>query len=148
HCHRRPPGGRTMNGIIDADTHVVESQEIWSYFDKEVFHRRPVALTYDDPESGKARIRWMIDGVVIPKPEGKGGQALQTPPADAEDLASRGWRTKALLDIPSRLEDADAMGVDVQVIFPTLFIAHITFDPELDAALARAYNRFMANVWS
>ena len=40
------------------------------------------------------------------------------------------------------------MGVAVQVIFPTLFIAHLTWDPELDVALCRAYNRFMADVHS
>ena len=33
------------------------------------------------------------------------------------------------------------------MVFPTLFIAHLTFDPELDVALAWAYNRFQASVW-
>jgi predicted TIM-barrel fold metal-dependent hydrolase len=137
-----------MDGIIDADTHVVESEHIWDLFDKDMYHRRPVAMVYEDPATGQPRSRWMIDGVVIPKPDGKGGQALQTQPVDPEELASRQWVTKALWDIKARLEDADAMGVDTQVVYPTLFIAHLTFDAELDVALARAYNRFMADAWS
>ena len=32
-----------MAGIIDADTHVVESDYIWRMFDKDLYHRRPVA---------------------------------------------------------------------------------------------------------
>jgi predicted TIM-barrel fold metal-dependent hydrolase len=135
-----------MRGIVDADTHVVESEAIWTFFDEELAHRKPVAVVHEDPATGQSRKRWVIDGVMVPKPDGKGGQALQTPPVDGDEARGRAWTTKALLDIEARLEDADEMGVDVQVIFPTLFIAHLTWDPQLDVALARAYNRFMADV--
>jgi uncharacterized protein len=136
-----------MDGIIDADTHVIESDAIWKHFDSNVAHRRPVAVVCDDLTTGKPRNRWLIDGVLVPKPDGKGGQQLATPPVNPEEAAARNWTTKALLDVPARLEDADVMGVERQVVFPTLFIAHLTFDPELDVALARAYNRFQASVW-
>lgn len=137
-----------MDGIIDADTHIIESNAIWEKFDPALAERKPVAVVCEDPSTGKSRHRWLIDGVLVPKPDGKGGQQLATPPVDAGEAAGRGWRTKALLDIQGRLEDADAMGTDVQIVYPTLFIAHLTFDAELDAALARAYNRFLADVWS
>src|SRR5207249_11176950 len=75
----------------------------------------------------------------------KGGQALATPPVDPEEAKSDDWLRKALVDVPGRLEDADKMGVDVQVVFPTLFIAHLTDDAELDVALAKAYNRWLAD---
>jgi predicted TIM-barrel fold metal-dependent hydrolase len=39
----------------------------------------------------------------------------------------------------------DKIGVDIQVIFPTLFLVYLTDDPALDVALCRAYNRFLAN---
>jgi predicted TIM-barrel fold metal-dependent hydrolase len=136
-----------MNGIVDADTHVIESEAIWEHFDPQLAHRRPVAMVQPDPKGGKGRTRWMIDGVAVPKPDGKGGQALATPPVDPEEAQSRGWLTKSMLDLEARLEDADEMGVDVQVVFPTLFIAHLTSDPELDVALSQAYNRFMATRW-
>jgi predicted TIM-barrel fold metal-dependent hydrolase len=40
------------------------------------------------------------------------------------------------------------MGVAMQVVYPTLFIAHLTWDAELDVALARSYNRFQAEAWA
>jgi uncharacterized protein len=49
-----------------------------------------------------------------------------------------------MTDIPGRLRDMDKLGVDVQVVFPTLFLIYITDDVALDVAMARAYNRFIA----
>jgi predicted TIM-barrel fold metal-dependent hydrolase len=135
-------------GIIDADTHIIESEAVWEHFDKEMAHRKPVAVPCKDPVSGQVRNRWLIDGTLVPKPDGKGGQALATPPVDSAEAAGHSWRTKALLDIEGRLADADKMGVEMQVVFPTLFIAHLTWDAELDVALARSYNRFLAEAWS
>jgi hypothetical protein len=71
---------RLMAGVIDADTHVVESEAIWEHFDRKLAGRRPVAVVCEDPGTGQARKRWLIDGQIIPKPDGKGGHALQTPP--------------------------------------------------------------------
>ena len=47
-----------------------------------------------------------------------------------------------MTDIPGRLKDMDKLGVDKQVVFPTLFLIYITDDVTLDVAMARAYNRF------
>ena len=49
-----------------------------------------------------------------------------------------------LNDPPARLADMDRMGFDVQMIFPSTLYAHMTNDPEFEAALCRAYNRFVA----
>ena len=38
----------------------------------------------------------------------------------------------------------DRMGFDVQMIFPSTLYAHMTNDPEFEAALCRAYNRYVA----
>ncbi|MEA2641464.1 MAG: uncharacterized protein QOF51_2858 [Chloroflexota bacterium] len=136
-----------MDGVIDADTHVIESDAIWRYFDEAFAHRRPVAFAHDDPSTGERRSRWLIDGAVYPKPDGKGGQNLITPPLDSEEWTTPYWGAKFLTDVGARLADADKMGVDVQVVYPTLFIMHLTWDPELEVALCRAYNRFMGDVW-
>ncbi len=135
-----------MPGIVDADTHVLEPEEMWGFFDKEMYHRRPVEMRYTDPETGRSSGRWLIDRSIWPHPPGKGGASSGGPP-DPAIVASRDWKARALLDINARLEDADKMGVDVQVVFPTLFIQHLTWDSELDVALARAYNRFVAEAW-
>ncbi|HSK29427.1 MAG TPA: amidohydrolase family protein [Candidatus Limnocylindria bacterium] len=52
---------------------------------------------------------------------------------------------RELTDPMARLKDMDKIGVDVQVIYPTLFLVYLTDDPKLEVALCRAYNRFIAD---
>jgi hypothetical protein len=120
---------------------------MWELFDPAMRARRPVLVAHEDPATGRPSNRWLIDGGLVPHPPGKGGQGLQTPPADPQAREKHAWTTKALIDVSARLEDADQMGVDTQVVFPTLFIAHLTFDAELDVALSQAYNRYLARAW-
>lgn len=137
-----------MLAAIDADTHIIESEAVWEFFDEGMAKRKPVLIPYRDPATDILRSYWIIDGHLVPKPQGKGGQSLAAPPVEAERLLSRDWRTRALLDLESRLEDADKMGVEVQVVYPTLFIGYLTDDVPLEVALCRSYNRFQADVWS
>lgn len=37
-----------MAGIIDADTHIAESESMWTYFDPSMYHRRPVMVSAPD----------------------------------------------------------------------------------------------------
>lgn len=90
-----------MDGIIDADTHIVESEHIWNLFDKDLWHRRPIGVVHEDPSTGQRRTRWVIDGQLVPKPDGKGGQALATPPVDPDEAQSHDWLCKALVDVPA-----------------------------------------------
>src|SRR3954462_635165 len=102
-----------MVGIIDSDTHVIESERVWDQFNKKLAHRRPVGVVHQDPVNGQRRTRWVIDGELVPKPDGKGGQALATPPVNPAEAESHDWLCKSLIDVPARLADADMMGVDV-----------------------------------
>ena len=69
-----------MSGFIDADTHIVESEEIWEYMDKDMYDRRPVLLKApSDTEYQSANAFWLIDGQIFPKSEGKGSARLSTP---------------------------------------------------------------------
>ena len=43
-----------------------------------------------------------------------------------------------------RLQDMDKMGVEAQVIFPTFFIRYGPGNPESEAAVTGAYNRWLA----
>ena len=134
--------------VIDADTHVVESEAMWEFFDEERRHLKPVLVGTPEPGTGRLRNRWVIGARLIPQPAGFGGHNAQAPPASPEDLANPFWGSKSLQDIPYRLNAADEMGVDVQVIYPTLFIVYLTGDPEIELGMCRAYNRFMADVWA
>ena len=46
------------------------------------------------------------------------------------------------------MKDMDTLGVDVQVVFPTLFLVCLTEDVKLEIELCRAYNRFMGKAWA
>ena len=47
-------------------------------------------------------------------------------------------------DIKERLAHMDELGIDVQVVFPSLWLGCLAENVELEAALARSYNQFMA----
>jgi predicted TIM-barrel fold metal-dependent hydrolase len=140
-----------MQGVVDADTHIAESEAIWEYIDKEMYPRRPVLVSFpDDTLYGESNATWLIDGNIFPKPSGKGGFRLVTPSA-AKSQSSRGDITIASREITDpkiRLADMDRLGIHIQVIYPTLFLIYLTDDAALEVALCRAYNKFLANVWS
>ena len=69
-----------MNGFIDADTHVVESAEVWEFMDKDMYDRRPILLKApSDTEYQSSNAFWLIDGQIFPKSVGKGSARLSTP---------------------------------------------------------------------
>lgn len=138
-----------MAGIIDADTHIAESESMWMLMDGEMRHRRPVMVSApEDTLYGGFNVLWLIDGKVFPKPAGKGGFRIITPTASKREAArtdiSIGCRE--ITDVESRIADMDKAGVEVQIIYPTLFLIYVTDDLALDAALCRAYNRFLGKI--
>ena len=141
----------TAKKLVDADTHVSESEGMWEHIDRELYHRRPVLISV--PENtvyGDRNAFWLIDGNIFPKPAGKGGFALITPSAAKRQQTrtdiSAGCRE--ITDPEARLRDMDRSGFDVQVIYPTLFLIYLTDDVALEVALCRAYNRWMAQACS
>ncbi|MBI4490121.1 MAG: hypothetical protein HY694_13645, partial [Deltaproteobacteria bacterium] len=131
-----------MPGVVDADTHISESEGMWQLIDKEMYPRRPVLVSVpDDTLYGKRNAFWLIDGNIFPKPAGKGSFRLITPSASKLE-SSRGdihIACRELTDPSARLADMDRLGVELQVIYPTLFLVYLTDDVALDIALCRAY---------
>jgi len=138
-----------MPGVIDADTHIAEPEAMWKLMDEAMYPRRPVltAIT-DDTLYGNRNRFWLIDGNIFPKPSGKGGFRLVTPcAASSESERSDSLvASREISDVSVRLADMDRLGIDTQVIYPTLFLVYLTDDPDLDVALAKAYNRYLSNV--
>ena len=50
-------------------------------------------------------------------------------------------------DIGGRLAHMDELGIDSQVLYPTLFLRPITMDPTAELAFCRAYNRWLVDIW-
>ena len=140
-----------MAGVIDADTHIAESERMWELIDREMYPRRPViASVPEDTLYGNRNAFWLIDGNIFPRPAGKGSFRLITPSATKHE-SSRGdihIGCRELTNPEARLADMDKLGVELQVIYPTLFLVYLTDDPQLDVALCRAYNRYLAEACS
>src|SRR6266508_2543338 len=134
-----------MAMVLDADTHISESVPMWELMDQDMRARRPVMVSVPtDTLYGSRNAFWLIDGQIVPKPAGRGGSVLITPSA-AEFQASRtdiNQGVRELTDVAGRIGDMDRLHIDVQVIYPTLFLVYLTDDPDLDVALARDYNRW------
>jgi predicted TIM-barrel fold metal-dependent hydrolase len=116
--------------------------------DKNMFPRRPLMLSVpEDTVFGNRNAFWLIDGEIYPKAGGRGSFALVTPSAQKvqEGRKDSTPATREMTDIKGRLGDMDKLNTVAQVVYPTLFLVYNTKDRELEVALCRAYNRFLAH---
>jgi predicted TIM-barrel fold metal-dependent hydrolase len=129
---------------IDSDAHVVENEQTWAYMDPGDRQFRPVAVR----PPGSTRLFWFIDGKT---------RGLPTPvPNDADfaEISKNAGRvmntpqeTREMRDVNARVRHMDELGIDVQVLYPTIFIEQVADRPEVDVALCRAYNRWLVDIW-
>ena len=139
-----------MNGIIDADTHIAESESMWKLIDESMYQRRPVMVAApDDTLYRDFNVMWLIDGNIFPKAAGKGGFRLITPAASQRETGRTDIHraSREISGVDGRLADMDKAGVAVQVIYPTLFLVQVTDDCGLEVALCAAYNKYLARVY-
>ena len=140
-----------MAGVIDADTHIAESEGMWQLIDRDMIPRRPIRLSVPDDTLYKNRNAfWLIDGNIFPKPAGRGSYNLMTPSLSGQESARSGVTIpcRELTDVEARLADMDRLGIATQVVYPTLFLITLTDDVKLEIALCKAYNRWLAAAWS
>ena len=132
--------------VIDADSHVGESEAMFDLLDKEYYAKRPQAVGFSaDSGFGPFNAAWAIDGKMFPNPVGKGATLLLTPTfMDLNKASPCSIPSMELTDVPARLADMDRMGIEKQVIYPSLFLAATAADVGLEAALMRCYNTFVA----
>ncbi|MCZ6490080.1 MAG: amidohydrolase family protein, partial [Acidobacteria bacterium] len=120
--------------IIDADTHIDETDDTWEYMRAEEHEFKPTTAYPAKLDPSRPPIRyWMIDGQ----------RHLRFTRDDKRTCTT--VETRELLDVRARLRAMDEMGTQVQVIYPTLFIAEVTQRSEVSLALRRSYNRWLAN---
>ena len=134
--------------VIDADGHVEESVAMFDGIETEFYSRRPQALKLADNTAwGPWNAIWLIDGDVYPRVPGvRNGVILGTPTLmERARQKTASIPAQELTDVEARLRDLDVAGIQQQVVFPTLFLVSTTEDVQLEAALFRAYNTFMAD---
>lgn len=135
--------------IVDADTHIIEHPGMWELVEPELYPRRPVlASTTDDSVYGQHNQVWLIDGVAVPKRFGKGSAIVAVGGSDSENARTDiTCAVRYITDAHARVADMDERGVDIEVIFPTLLLGYLPVEVELEVAICRAYNRYLARAW-
>ncbi len=116
-------------GYIDSDTHVREPDAAWDYLQPGDRHYRPVK-----DEGGT----WVVGGLPIQAPFDAGAM-----PGEYNDLFPPG--SVDLADPAARLRRMDLLGIDVQVLFSSLWLNVEIVSPDEEAALMRSWNRWMAD---
>ena len=121
-------------GSIDSDAHVVECESTFNFLDPEFEKYRPLVVQSKRSDHtvlsnvGVAqREFWFLDNRMLPK-EGNVGV----------DTAKE---AREMEDIGGRLKHMDELGIEVQVLYPTVFLRPWTQTPQVEYALIRSYNR-------
>jgi predicted TIM-barrel fold metal-dependent hydrolase len=124
--------------VIDADAHVEECEATWQYLDPEFHKFRPIPVSFpEDTCFGSFNGGWIIDYKL---------RLFSASPTSMKVAHDKGIPigVQEVTDVPARVTSLDAIGVDKQVIFPSLWLGCLAENVALEAALARSYNEFMA----
>ena len=129
--------------IIDADAHVLEIPHTWDFLEGSQQEFRPEIIV-SGREHTRADMRdkwdrvpkqaeyWFVDGRLQPKSHNVG---LDTSPEARE-----------MRDVEARLRHMDELEVNVQVLYPTLFLRPVTMQPEVELALVKSYLRWLSGL--
>ena len=104
--------------VIDADAHVVEWERTWEYMDESERVFAPRVMVFKDQAqrpSRRAGEYWMIGGRVFAKDGNIGFDTAR--------------ETREAADVKARLAHMDELGVDIQVLYPSLFLRTLTALP-------------------
>jgi predicted TIM-barrel fold metal-dependent hydrolase len=115
---------------IDADAHVIETERTWEYMEETGVNFRPLLVSPQNSE----RQFWLIDGRIF----SRGVNVNRKIPAAVREMR----------DIEGRLTHMDELEIDIQVLYPSLFLRPLTGRPEIEEALCRSYNRWLADICS
>ena len=124
-------------GYVDADAHVIESPETWAYIPEADKRYTPILVNQSWGPAvrrhGRAAVEyWIMDNRYHARDQNI------TMEATAE--------SRELKDVTQRLAHMDQLGVDVQVIFPTVFLRPAVRTRDAERVLTRSYNRWMGGI--
>ncbi len=126
---------------MDSDMHVLEPSDLWqNYIDKKFIDRAPVGLARH-----KRDIGIQVDGKIMPRETPKPIPELR--PIREKILNEKYPEEEARnFDNVAQLRAMDKEGLDVAILYPSrgLFVLAVDdLEPELAAAIARAYNDWL-----
>ena len=123
---------------IDADAHIDETEQTWEYMDEADRRFKPISFDLPDseptgPSDGRRHRLWLMAG----------NARLRRFRSDQATGTTR--ETRELLDIDARLRHMDELGIEVQALFPTTFLHAVTDRSDVEVALCKTYNRWLAD---
>jgi len=127
-------------GAIDSDAHVIETMATFDYIDPEYRHLRPRIVRQVEGEharsneGGVQKEYWILDGRLQPKEHNIGSNTSE--------------ESREMRNIRARLKHMDELDIDIQVLYPTVFLRAWTQDPTVETAICRSYNRWLADIYS
>jgi predicted TIM-barrel fold metal-dependent hydrolase len=127
-------------GAIDADAHVIETMATFDYIEPQYRHLKPRIVRQVEGEHVKSnegaaqKEFWVIDGRLQPKEGNIGSNTSE--------------ESREMRSVKARLVHMDELDIDVQVLYPTVFLRAWTQDPTVEVAICRSYNRWLADIWS
>src|SRR5437667_7175319 len=131
--------------VIDADAHVIETEHTWDYLEPSEQKFRP-QLFYSPDDT--ARQYWVIDDKI------RGFRFPTLSERQLREFAQRAGRNfetpqaaRELDDVELRLKHMDELGIDIQVLHNTFWIEQVTTRPEVEAAICRSWNHWLADVY-
>jgi predicted TIM-barrel fold metal-dependent hydrolase len=134
--------------VVDADGHILEPLDLWSRYMDPAFRDRAPRIVKDS-ETGKERLvieEHKTDARINIGRTGAVGarQGVVEPDAMAYKDGKPGG-----FDPNARIPDMDADGIDAAFLYPSLgLFSGAIHDPQLAAAVCRAYNRWLADYCS
>lgn len=130
---------------IDSDAHVVESEHTWDYMELADQKYRPRIVRPSGEGGGEY---WFIDGKI------RGLIRIVMTAQEMADVSERTGRdmrtpkeTREMENVAARLRHMDELGIDIQVLYPTMFIEQITDKPAWEIAICRGYNHWLADIY-
>jgi len=130
---------------IDSDAHVVESEHTWDFMEPAEQKYRPLIVKPRGEGGGEY---WFIDGKI------RGLVRIVMTAKELDEVANRTGRvmttpreTREMENVAARLRHMDELGIDVQVLYPTMFIEQISDKPAWEIAICKGYNRWLADIY-
>ena len=127
-------------GAIDADAHVLESPETWAYIDDGESRHRPMIVSQtsggtvlSNDGTTLQHNYWVVANRIMGKDRNVGQEMTR--------------EIREMEDIDGRLRHMDELDIEIQVLYPTLFLRPVTQHVETEYQLCRSYNRWLADIW-
>jgi predicted TIM-barrel fold metal-dependent hydrolase len=126
--------------VIDADAHVIENDLTWAYLSEEDKKYAPMILEQVSgaerhTNRGGVSKQWWAFGTNIQPSDSN---------VNFDDLPAE---SREMVDVKRRLDHMDQLGIDVQVLYTTVFLAPCAPDAAAELALYHSYNEWLADIW-